>query len=424
MIKDLLSFLDKSKTKFQAIECTKNILLENGYSEVCEGDSYKGLNKFFVVRNDSSIIAVSKPDNFSDKSINLVCTHTDSPSFKINENSSIKDGGYYTLSTEVYGGPIYSTWFDRPLSIGGRIVYMEEGKILTKIIAFKDNVCMIPNLCIHFNRDINKGHDYDMDEMKPILSLNGDIYDLIFDEYGIKKDNILSFELELFNNEKPVLAGANSEFYMASRIDNLASHYVALKAFVDSNEDTFKVFTSFDNEEVGSRSMQGAGSLFLIDTLKRVYVENGYSEVDYMRALSHSIALSADNAHALHPNYQSKYDKNNAPILNRGFVIKENPCLKYTTDSISKAIVIDLCKKNNINYQLFHNKPGIVGGSTLGNILQGSVSIHMVDIGLPMLGMHSAYESAGVCDVKDYYKIMKAFFNINLSFDDKEIIIK
>lgn len=429
MIQDYLKFLDNSKTKFQAIDITRKMLNDNGFKEINEGDSYKGLDKFYIVRNNSSIIAINKPIDFKNKSINIICTHTDSPSFKINENSTINVSGYNTLETEVYGGPIYSSWFDRPLSIGGRVVVKDNDSIKQINVAFKNSVCTIPNLCIHFNRDINKGHEYTLDEMKPILSNSDDIYDLLKKEYKIDRENILSFELELFNNEKPTFVGAKKEFYMASRIDNLGSHYTALKAFIDTSNntfidsscDTFKVFASFDNEEVGSQSMQGAGSEFLSTTIKRVFIENDLDIIDYYKSLSNSIAISADNAHAIHPNYLSKSDKMNAPILNGGFVIKENPNLKYTTDAISKAILIDLCKKNNIKYQSFHNKPGIAGGSTLGNILQSSVSIHMVDIGLPQLAMHSAYETAGSKDIEEYYKIMKSFYNINLSINNSEI---
>ena len=291
------------------------------------------------------------------------------------------------------------------------------------MVAINKNLCTIPNLCIHFQRDINKGHEYNLEEMKPILG-SIDIYSILEKEYNIKKEDILSFELELYNNESPQIVGYNDELYMASRIDNLASHYVALKSFIESSDNTFKVFSSFDNEEVGSSSMQGAASLFLRDTLKRVFIENGYSEIDLDKSLSNSLLISADNAHALNPNYKEKYNQLNAPLINMGFVIKENPNLKYTTSALSKAIIIDICKKNKIKYQIFRNKPGIAGGSTLGNILQQSLSIHMVDIGLPQYAMHSAYETAGVSDLKYYYKLMKKFYESNIKIDNLNIDIK
>ena len=423
MIKELLKFLDASKTKFQAISQTKEILLNNGFKELGEDENYKGYNKFYVVRNNSSIIAISIPENFKNNSLNIISTHTDSPSFKINENSNIETCNLNTLQTDVYGGPIYSSWFDRPLSIGGRIFVREEDKIVQKLVAINKNLCTIPNLCIHFQRDINKGHEYNLEEMKPILG-SIDIYSILEKEYNIKKEDILSFELELYNNEFPQIVGYNDELYMASRIDNLASHYVALKSFIESSDNTFKVFSSFDNEEVGSSSMQGAASLFLRDTLKRVFLENGYSEIDLDKSLSNSLLISADNAHALNPNYKEKYNQLNAPLINMGFVIKENPKLKYTTSALSKAIIIDICKKNKIKYQIFRNKPGIAGGSTLGNILQQSLSIHMVDIGLPQYAMHSAYETAGVSDLKYYYKLMKKFYESNIKIDNLNIDIK
>lgn len=421
MLDKLLNFLDAAKTKYQAVLLTRDELIKNGYKELNEYDDYKGYNKFFIIRNNSSIIAVSKPEKFNDLSINIISTHTDSPSFKINENSNIESCGINELQTEAYGGAIYSSWFDRPLSIGGRIFVKDDNKIKQRIISFDKNICTIPNLCIHFSRDINKGHEYILDELKPIIGYNT-IYDAIYKEFNIKKDDILSFELEVFNNEHPTKVGINDEFYMASRIDNLASHYVALNAFLESNDDTFKVFSSFDNEEVGSSSMQGAESLFLRDTLKRIFIENGYSEIDLNKSLSNSILISADNAHAINPNYKDKYNMLNAVYLNKGFVIKESPNLKYTTDGLSKSLIIDLCKKNNIKYQLFRNKPGTPGGSTLGNILQKSVSIHMVDIGLPQYAMHSSYETAGSYDILDYYNIMKEFYNTNIKINNENII--
>lgn len=431
MIKDLLKFLDEAKTKYKTIELTKQILKENGFIEVSESDSYSGLNNFFVTRNDSSIIVINKPNDFFKKSMNIVCTHTDSPSFKINENSEVDTFGYKTLQTEVYGGPIYSSWFDRPLGIGGRVYYKSDDEIKKEYVEF-DNACVIPNLCIHFNRDVNTSHKYEMSEMKPILSMKKNVYDLIKNKYKINKSDIYSLDLELYNAQSPTTVGDN-EFFMASRIDNLASHFIALTSFIDKTSDDkksiidsskFMVFASFDNEEVGSRSMAGAASSFLNDTLKRVFTENGCSENDYLRQQSNSIALSADNAHAIHPNYVAKSDTLNAPILNKGFVIKENPSLKYTTDAISKAILKKLCDDNKIKYQIFHNNPSVAGGSTLGNILQSSLSIHMVDIGLPQLAMHSAYEMGGVNDIKSYYKIMYEFYNSDIKISNDKIIIK
>ncbi len=423
MIIDLLNFLNNAKTKYQAISITKDILKSKGYKEVSESDDYKGLDKFFIVRNNTSVIAISKPIDFKNKSINIICTHTDSPSFKINENSNVEIANYNILQTEVYGGPIYSSWFDRPLGIGGAVFYENEGVIKRQEVAL-DNICMIPNLCIHFNRDVNNGHTYNLGEMKPIYSNAKDIYDVIEDRYNISKDDILSFELELYNSEQGVIVGAEQEFFMAPRIDNLASHFTALDAFINNTSDTFKVFASFDNEEVGSSSMQGAASLFLDDSLRRVFVENGLSDIDYLKSLSNSIAISADNGHALHPNYVDKSDHLNAPVLNNGFVIKENPSLKYTTDGTSKSILVKLCQDNDIKYQTFRNKPGIAGGSTLGNILQNSISIHMVDVGLPQFAMHSAYESAGVYDLEEYYNIMDKFYSVDLKINNDVIIVK
>ena len=422
MINKLINFIDNSKTEFDAVYNTKELLIKNGFKELKEYEDYDiKEGKYFVIRNNTSIIAFNIPKNIKGMPINIISTHTDSPSFKIEANNTINTKDYVSLRAEPYGGSIYSSWFDRPLSIGGRIMVQENNKILEKRISINDDLLVIPNLCIHFNREINNGYKYNPAiDLKPLLSNNKDLYDVIYDKYQIKKNDILSFDLKLFNNENGKIIGANKEFFMAPRIDNLASHYVALEAFLNSN-DTFKIFASFDNEEVGSRSMQGAASTFLIETLKRIYSSLNLDAIELYKSLSHSIMISADNAHALHPNYTNMYNDMNAPIMNKGYVIKHNSSLSYTTDGISEAIIKKLSNDNNIAYQDFYNKENIKGGSTLGNILQGSVSIHMIDIGLPQLAMHSAYETAGVSDVSSYYEIMKAFYNSNIKIEDNKI---
>lgn len=423
MIEDLFEFINNSRTSFEAVKNTESILIEKGFKRLYEYETYNICpGKYYVIRNNSSIIAINIPKDIVSLPINIISTHTDSPSLKLTPNNIIKTSNYITLQTEVYGGPIYSTWFDRPLGISGRIVVKDGNDLKEIIISIKDAL-VIPNLCIHFNRDINNGYNYNAAiDMKPILSNDKALNTLIAEKYNLKEEDIISTDLYVVCDEEAKVVGANKEFFMAPRIDNLASHYTALKAFIES-DDTFKLFVSFDNEEVGSRSMQGAASDFLIETLKRIYKGLGINEEEMYKSLSHSIMISADNAHALHPNYLSAYNLFNAPTLNNGYVIKYNASQNYTTDAISSAILKKLSDDSGIKYQEFANRPDKKGGSTLGNILQQSLSIHMVDIGLPQLAMHSAYETAGVEDIKSYYEIMKVYYNSNIKFDNDKIKI-
>lgn len=421
MNEGLCSFISSSKSQFDVVNNTKKALEEAGYKEIKEYDSFSSISgKVYITRNSTSIIAMNIPKNIKDKSINIISAHTDSPSFKLCPNACQKNGEYHTLMVEPYGGAIYSSWFDRSLGVAGRVVVRDGNNLKEEIISI-DDIAIIPNLCIHFNRDINKGHEYNPNEMRPIISNNKCLYDIIAERLNINKSDIISYDLSLYACDKAKCVG--DDLIVSPRIDNLASCYAALKAFISSN-DTFKVFASFDNEEVGSRSMQGAASNFMISVLERVYLSKGYTKDDLYQALARSIMISADNAHAVHPNYPSVSNPVNAPVLNKGFVIKYNSSLSYTTDAVSASIIKMLAEGNNIPYQEFSNRSDIKGGSTLGNILQSSISIHMVDIGLPQLAMHSAVETMGSKDLAGYIDIMRSFYNSNISFEDNKIIIK
>lgn len=418
MINKLLEFINASPTAFNAVENAREKLLSNGFKELYENEEYDldGNGKYFVCRNNSSIIAFKLPSSIHNKAIKIIASHTDAPTLKIKPNFMVDFPEHKLLNTEVYGGPIYSTWLDRPLSIAGRILVKGDECIEEKIVNIDKDLLMIPNLCIHFNREINSGYKYNPTvDLVPLLSNKKDLYDVIKDYYGISKEDILSFDLSLYNRQKGVILGAEKEFFMAPRIDNLASMFVSLEAFIDSNNNEFNMFVSFDNEEVGSSSKQGAAGDFLMNTLERIYESFNYTKSALYQSLSKSLLLSADNAHAIHPNYPSKYDRANSPVMNKGLVIKYNANQAYTTDAVSAAIFKDICDKNNIKYQEFSNRSDVRGGSTLGNILSNSVSINMVDIGLPQLAMHSSYETAGVLDVIEYYNAMKSFYNTTLN---------
>lgn len=414
MLKDLMDFIDSSKTSYNACANIKEILIKNGYKELFEEEEFniEYGHKYFVTRNSSSIIAFNIPQKI-ESSLNIIASHLDSPSFKIKPNFNLELKDYHMIETEGYGGMIYSTWFDRPLGIAGRILYKSGESIEEKVIDFNKNLMVIPNLCIHFNRDINNGFKHSATDIKPILGTKKGLLELIYDSFKIKNEDILGFDLYTVNNEKATLAGSSEELLCAPRIDNLLSAYVSLRAFLESN-DTFKFYVSFDNEEVGSNTYQGAGANFMQSILKRMALSLNISEDKLYSMLASGMIVSADNAHALHPIYPDKSDINNAPILNKGLVIKHNANQSYTTSGVSEAIFKEICHRAGARYQDFSNRSDIRGGSTLGNILDSSVSMNTIDIGLGQLAMHSAYETCGSEDIIDYYKAMKEFYNSNI----------
>lgn len=424
MMQDLMDFIDNSKTSYNACANIKEILLNNGYTQLFEENTFNITygNKYFITRNSSSIIAFNIPKNI-DTSLNIIASHLDSPAFKLKPNFNLEFKNYHMVETEPYGGMIYSTWFDRPLGIAGRILFKNGEVIEEKIVDFNQNLMIIPNLCIHFNRDINNGFKYNATDIKPLLSTQSNLYDLIYKTYNIKKEDILGFDLYCVNNEKSTILGASRELFSAPRIDNLLSAYVSLKAFLDS-KDTFKFYVSFDNEEVGSSTYQGAGANFLESILKRIAKSLNIDNDKLYSLLASGMIVSADNAHALHPIYPDKSDSNNAPLLNKGLVIKHNANQSYTTSGVSEALFKEICNRVGARYQDFSNRSDIRGGSTLGNILDSSVSMNTVDIGIGQLAMHSAYETCGCEDIIDYYNAMKEFYNSNIIKDKNKYYIK
>jgi aspartyl aminopeptidase len=360
------------------------------------------------------------------KGFHIYAAHSDSPSFKIKENPEItRENAYVVLNTEKYGGMILSTWLDRPLTIAGRVCIEEDGDIKTYPIKLKDNICMIPNLAIHMNRDMNDGVKLNpQTDMIPLITLSSDkegefsLKGLLAEELTIltktrqNVDDILSYDLFVENSEKSTLAGANNEFIMSARYDDLACAYAGLKAISDTNPTEYiNVLAIFDNEEVGSLTRQGADSTFLKDTLENIAETLGISRATYRTLIAESFLLSADNAHALHPNQVGKADPTNRPIINKGVVLKHHGSQKYSTDAYSSAYVKSLCKNKGIPLQTYANRSDIPGGSTLGNLAMAQVSMPAADIGLPQLAMHSAYETAGMQDIEYLIKLAETFFS-------------
>lgn len=409
-LEGLIQFIDKSPTAFHAVDSVKCILEKEGFCCLQKKDDAK---KIMYVRNNSSLVAFSIPDK-TPKGFRIIASHSDSPCFKIKTKPEIKvDDSYVKLNVEKYGGMILSSWLDRPLGIAGRVIVKEGDSFVPKLVDLEQGV-VIPNVAIHFNREINKGFEYNPQvDMLPLFSGNKEskLQMIIADSLGISETEILGEDLYLYAKQPGSIVGMENEFLVAPRLDDLQCAYGTLMGFVESTpQDYISVYCLLHNEEVGSRTLQGADSDFVQRTLEEVWKLHG-SNMSFEDALSDSFLLSADNAHALHPNHPEKSDVTNKPYLNGGIVLKFNGNAHYTTDGYSQAFVTDLCQKCEIPMQTFANRSDVQGGSTLGNIMMSHVSIPSADIGLPQLAMHSAVETAGARDVEDMIKLSKVFFS-------------
>ena len=430
-VEELFQFIENSPSCFHAIETIRKKLNDEGFIELVEGRSWqieKG-KKYYVTRNLSSIIAFKIPENDL-KNFHIVASHSDSPTFKIKENAEIEvNNKYVKLNTEKYGGMICSTWFDRPLSIAGRILVKEGNLVKTHLVNIDKDLVIIPNLAIHMNRAVNDGYKYNAQiDMLPLYGDNtskGSLMKTVAQSVGVEEDSILGTDLFLYNRMRGTKIGANSEYISSPRLDDLECAYASLSAFLsETNSNSASVYCVFDNEEVGSGTKQGADSTLLYDVLRRINMCLGNSEEDYYKLIASSFMVSADNAHALHPNYSDKSDPTNKVYINDGIVIKYNANQKYTTDAVSASIFKSICDSVNVPYQTFTNRSDILGGSTLGNISNAHVSLNTIDIGLAQLAMHSTYETAGAKDVTYLIEALKAFYNTSIEqVEDGQYII-
>lgn len=430
-VEELFQFIENSPSCFHAIETIRKKLNGEGFIELVEGRSWqieKG-KKYYVTRNLSSIIAFKIPEN-DFKNFHIVASHSDSPTFKIKENAEIEvNNKYVKLNTEKYGGMICSTWFDRPLSIAGRILVKEGNLVKTHLVNIDKDLVIIPNLAIHMNRAVNDGYKYNAQiDMLPLYGDNtskGSLMKTVAQSVGVEEDSILGTDLFLYNRMRGTKIGANSEYISSPRLDDLECAYASLSAFLsETNSNSASVYCVFDNEEVGSGTKQGADSTLLYDVLRRINMCLGNSEEDYYKLIASSFMVSADNAHALHPNYSDKSDPTNKVYINDGIVIKYNANQKYTTDAVSASIFKSICDSVNVPYQTFTNRSDILGGSTLGNISNAHVSLNTIDIGLAQLAMHSTYETAGAKDVTYLIEALKAFYNTSIEqVEDGQYII-
>ena len=416
-VKNLFAFIEASPSQFHAIENQKQRLLKEGYEQLFESKAWdlKVGGKYFVTRNGSSIIAFRIPkEDF--KGFQIMSSHSDAPCFKIKENPEMMAEGHYVkLNVEKYGGLICSTWFDRPLSVAGRLIVKENGKLVSKLVNVDRDLLMIPNLAIHMNREVNDGYKYSIQkDMLPLFGseeAKGTFMDVIAAAAGVEKDAILGNDLFLYNRMKGCVWGANNEYFSIGRIDDLQCAFSSLEGFLAAEDgESMPVHAVFDNEEVGSQTKQGANGTFMLDTLLRVCEGLGMTQSQYRQKVAASFMLSADNAHAAHPNYGDKACPTNRPVLNGGVVVKFSANQKYTTDAVSKAVFTEICDRAEVPMQAYFNHSDVLGGSTLGNISGTQVSLNTIDIGVAQLAMHSTYETAGVKDAECLVKAAKEFF--------------
>lgn len=421
-MKDLIDFLNKSVNEYLAVEEIKKILDNAGFEQLDFSQNWnlKNGGNYYVVKDQSSLIAFKMGLKFDNKGFNIVASHLDSPCLKIKQNGIISVKNNTVLNTEVYGGPILATWFDRPLSIAGRVIVKENEEIVSKIVNVDKDLLIIPSAAIHLKKDVTTNPQKDL---LPIASLTNfeSINCLLEKVLGLNKDDIISFDLSVYNKDQAKIVGVNDELLVSPRIDNLECAYTSLQAFINSvNENKVNVYAAFNNEEVGSNTKQGADSTILYDVLRRIVKD----EVELNINLANSFLVSADNAHAQHPNYMELSDPTNNVLMNKGIVIKHNSNQRYTTDGISSAVMQIICEKANVPCQHYTNRSDQRGGGTLGAISSSHVSIHSVDIGLAQLAMHSANETAGVLDAEYMIKALEEFYRSNLNIKDNKISLK
>ena len=413
--KKLFDYIAASPTAFHAVAHTASMLGEKGYVELGEGERWqieKGKG-YFVRRNDSSLIAFRVPKGDFD-GFSMTAAHCDSPSFKIKEEAELADGNYVRLSTEKYGGMLCSTWLDRPLSIAGRVMVETDEGFESRLVDFGEISAVIPNVAIHMNRKANDGMAYNAAvDMLPLFGAakdKGAFKARVAELAGVDEKKIISSDLFLYNPEKGIEWNG---YVTAPRLDDLQCAFASFTAFIASEKKTAKsmpVCCLFDNEEVGSRTKQGAASTFLSDVLSRVMKALGEDDDAYRQKVASSFLVSCDNAHALHPNHPEFSDKNHTSLMNEGIVIKYNANQSYTTDAVSAAAFKLICREAKVPCQAYANRADMPGGSTLGNIANTQVSLNSVDIGLAQLAMHSALETAGAKDTDYLIKALTVFF--------------
>lgn len=425
MIKKFIDMLDNSPSSFNATDTIVKDLIKNGYEKIDVDTKIKKGHKYYVTKNESSILAFNIPKKLERPGFNIVASHLDCPSFKIKPNPTLKDDNYSRVNVEGYGGMIMSTWLDRPLSVCGRIIYKKDNAIEIKIVKIDQPFLMIPNVAIHMNREVNSGYKFNV--KNDMIPFYGTDEKFSFEEnvahyLGLDAKKIIGYDLFLFPTLNSYVWGRNKEFLTSFHLDNLCCAFGSYLAFLNNfKDDVINVYASFDNEEVGSLTQQGADSNFFYDYLQKIANDLDF---EYLSLIENSFMVSADNAHSLHPNHPEYSDANNKCFLNKGVVVKFNANQKYTSDGLSFAIFKEIFDKKKLNVQIFTNRSDLKGGSTLGNLSNRHVSLITIDIGLPQLAMHSSMETCGLNDVLDLIEGLKAFYQTKIIKNGLDVEIK
>ena len=427
-VKQLFDFITSSPSPFHAVWNMKQRLGLEGYQQLLESQNWelKAGGKYYVIRNGSSILAFRIPKT-EFRGFQIMASHSDSPSFKIKENPEMEvEGHYVKLNVEKYGGMLCAPWLDRPLSVAGRLVVREGNRLVTKLVSVDRDLVLIPNLAIHMNREANDGYKYNAQkDMLPLYGMGcekGTFLKQIAEAAGVHAENIVGSDLFLYNRMEGSIWGAEEEFISIGNLDDLQCAFASLQAFLAAEDGgSIPVHCVFDNEEVGSSTKQGAASTFLLDTLQRINEGLGRTNGQYHQALASSFMLSADNAHAVHPNQADKTCPTNRPYPNGGVVIKYSANQKYTTDGMAAAIFTRICEEAEVPYQTFLNRSDLPGGSTLGNISNTQVALNTVDIGLAQLAMHSPYETGGVKDTDYLIRAAKKFYETSVTEESEGV---
>lgn len=421
----LFHLLENATSRFHTVKAVEQQLQEKGFERLYLKDRWqlKKGGKYMVVHHGSTIFAFTVGVDFEQgDSFRIAASHGDFPGFQIKPNAGMENGGYLQLNTEGYGGAILSTWLDRPLSVAGRVVLKSDDvfKPEVRLLDMKKPVLIIPNLAIHFNREMNKGVELRKQvDMIPIYGtaseqLTKDAFvEAIAKALGVKKEDILDYELMIYNTDKPCFVGLEDEFVSSPRLDNLTSTQALIEGITaEQRTRGINMMIVFDHEEVGSRSKQGAASTLVATYLEKIYASLGLDKHEVTNAMEESLFMSVDVSHAFHPNYTAKYDISNRHVMNQGFAIKEASSQSYATDSEAIAIVQQICEKEGIAYQKFVNHSDSVGGGTIGAISSAMLPIRTVDIGVPLFAMHSSRETMGVKDYESLVDYIKAYYRL------------
>ena len=424
---NMLDFIYESPTQFNAVAVSTEILEKNGFEKLNLKENWKlevG-KKYYTTKNSSALVAFKvNSDEIEKEGFRIIGSHTDSPGFRIKPNAEMEScGAYLKLNTEGYGGMILSTWLDRPLAMAGRVFLRGENpfKPVEKIVNINKPVCIIPNLAIHMNRSINDGYKYNKQtDMLPLVGLINEqlekdnyMVKLLASELDVEVEEIIDFDIFLYEYEKGCFTGANEEFISTGRLDNLSMYYSSVEALLDSDSKSgISIAVGFDNEEVGSSTKQGADSNMLLNILERICISLGKDRQQFFEAIENSFIISSDLAHAVHPNVNGMADPTNRPVMGKGPVIKVHAGQAYTSDGYSISVYKEICRECGVEYQEFVNKSDQRGGSTIGQISSTHIDIPSVDIGAPILSMHSIRELGCSEDFYNTYKTFVKFYEI------------